>query len=121
MTREQGSRFTSLALDEPSALDWRAALPLSRMKTCAAGRRMDGKGRCLDNIFLERLRRTRTCVCAYLHASKPGSETKAAILEQMTFYNHQCPHSAQGGKPPALVDGERHEINHPDRQAKRLA
>lgn len=53
---------------------------------------MDGKGRFLDNIFIERLWRTLKYECVYLHAWETGSETKAAIRKWMTFYNHQRPH-----------------------------
>jgi len=58
---------------------------------------MDGKGRFLDNIFIERLWRTLKYECVYLHAWETGSETKAAIRKWMIFYNHQRPHSALGG------------------------
>lgn len=64
---------------------------------------MDGKGRFLDNIFIERLWRTLKYECVCLHAWETGSETKAAIRKWMTFYSHQRPHSALGGKPPALA------------------
>ena len=42
-------------------------------------RAVDGKGRFLDNIFIERLWRTLKYECVYLHAWETGSETKAAI------------------------------------------
>ena len=64
---------------------------------------MDGKGRFLDNIFIERLWRTLKYECVYLHAWETGSKTKAAIRKWMTFYHHQRPHLAFSGKPPALV------------------
>jgi len=82
---------------------------------------MDGKGRFLDNIFIERLWRTLKYECVYLHAWETGSETKAAIRKWMTFYNHQRPHSALGGQPPALVYWQRNDINQPDRQVQRVA
>ena len=77
--------------------------------------------RAMDNIFIERLWRTLTYECVYLHAWETGSETKAAIRKWMTFYNHQRPHSALGGKPPALVYWQRNVINQPDQQGQRLA
>ncbi len=82
---------------------------------------MDGKGRFLDNIFIERLWRTLKYECVYLHAWETGSETKAAIRKWMTFYNHQRPHSALGGQPPALVYWQRDDINQPDQQVQRVA
>ena len=75
----------------------------------------------LDNIFIERLWRTLKYECVYLHAWETGSETKAAIRKWMTFYNHQRPHSALDGKPPALVYWKRNDINKPDQQVQRVA
>ena len=82
---------------------------------------MDGTGRFLDNIYSERLWRTLKYECVYLHACNTGSETKATIRKWMTFYNHQCPHSALGDKPPALVYRQRNDINKPGRQVRRVA
>jgi len=75
----------------------------------------------LDNIFIERLWGTLKYECVYLHAWEAGSETKAAIRKWMTFYNHQRPHFALGGKPPALVHWQRNAINQPDQQVQRVA
>ena len=80
-----------------------------------------GVYRFLDNIFIERLWRTLKYECVYLHAWETGSETKAAIRKWMTFYNHQRPHSALGGKPPALVYWQSNDINQPDQQVQRVA
>jgi len=75
----------------------------------------------MDNIFIERLWRTLTYECVYMHAWETGSERTAAIRKWMTFYNHQRPHSALGGKPPALVYWQRNVINQPDQQRQLLA
>ena len=40
---------------------------------------MDGKGRFLDNIFVERLWRTLKYECVYLHAWESGSQARADI------------------------------------------
>lgn len=108
MNTDQGSQFTSFA--------WTDRLRRSGVRIS-----MDGKGRFLDNIFIERLWRTLKYECVYLHAWETGSETKAAIRKWMTFYNHQRPHSALGGKPPALVYWLRNDINQPDQQVQRVA
>tara|TARA_R110002126_G_scaffold213347_1_gene359846 strand:+ start:328 stop:507 length:180 start_codon:yes stop_codon:yes gene_type:complete len=57
----------------------------------------------------------------YLHAWEIGSETKAANRKWMTFYNYQCPQSALGGKPSALVYWQRNDINQPGQQVQRVA
>ncbi|MFC0281375.1 integrase core domain-containing protein [Falsigemmobacter intermedius] len=41
--------------------------------------------------------------CVYLHAWETGSQAKAAIGSWITFYNLRRPHTAHGGKPPAVV------------------
>ncbi|GEK70574.1 Integrase core domain-containing protein [Paracoccus denitrificans] len=73
MNTDQGSQFTSFA--------WTDRLRRSGVRIS-----MDGKGRFLDNIFIERLWRTLKYECVYLHAWETGSETKAAIRKWMTFY-----------------------------------
>ncbi|SEJ96226.1 putative transposase [Cribrihabitans marinus] len=64
---------------------------------------MDGKGRFLDNIFVERLWRSLKCECVYLHAWETGSQARAGVGKWIEFYNRKRPHSALGGKPPAVV------------------
>jgi putative transposase len=64
---------------------------------------MDGKGRCLDNIVIERLWRSLKYECVYLHAWETGSQAMAGIGRWITFYNLHRPDIAHGGQPPALV------------------
>ena len=92
-------------------------------RLCRTGVRisMDGKGRFLDNIFIERLWRTLKYECVYLHAWETGSEAKAGIRKWMTFYNHQRPHSALGGRPQAVVNSLRKEETQPDQQVQKVA
>ena len=82
---------------------------------------MDGKGRFLDNIFVERLWRTLKYECVYLHGWESGSQARAGIREWMDFYNHRRPHSALGGKPPAMIYWQRIAQNQPDQQMQRVA
>lgn len=77
-----------------------AALPEAAVGTRIS---MDGKGRCLDNIFIERLWRSLKYECVYLHAWATGSQAKAGIGRWITFYNDHRPHTAHGGQPPAVV------------------
>ena len=75
----------------------------------------------LDNIFIERLWGTLKYECVYLHAWEAGSETKAAIRKWMTVNDHQHPHSALTGQPPAPVYWQRNDINQPDQQVRGVA
>lgn len=90
MNTDQGSQFTSFAWTD-------------RLKRVSIRISMDGKGRCIDNVFIERLWRSLKYECVYLHAWDTGSQAKSAIGRWMTFYNHRRPHTAHGGQPPAVV------------------
>ena len=64
---------------------------------------MDGRGRWMDNIFIERLWRSVKYECVYLHAFETGSEARAGLGRWITYYNADRPHSALGGRTPAEV------------------
>ena len=64
---------------------------------------MDGKGRHLDNIYIERLWRTLKYECVYLHPWETGSQARAGVRKWIEFYNYRRPHKALGGRPPAVV------------------
>jgi len=108
MNTDQGSQFTSFA--------WTDRLRRSGVRIS-----MDGKGRFLDNIFVERLWRSLKYECVYLHAWETGSEAKAGVRKWIEFYNHKRPHSALGGKPPAVVYWQTNETTNPDQQEQRVA
>jgi putative transposase len=102
MNTDQGSQFTSFAWTD-------------RLKRVGTRISMDGKGRCLDNpraflrtsggnaLDMSRLWRSLKYECVYLHAWETGSQAKAGVGHWITFYNHQRPHAAHGGQPPAVV------------------
>ena len=62
---------------------------------------MDGRGRCLDNIFIERLWRSLKYEAVYLRELADGFEARRVIGEWIDCYNTEMPHSALGGKTPA--------------------
>ena len=90
MNTDQGSQFTSFA--------WTECLRRSGVRIS-----MDGKGRFLDTIFVERLWRSLKYECVYLHAWETGSQARVDIGKWIEFYNHKRPHRAHAGKPPAVV------------------
>jgi putative transposase len=61
---------------------------------------MDGKGRCLDNVFVERLWRSLKYEEVYLHAYKDMREAGRGIGRYIAFYNHERPHQALGYQTP---------------------
>ena len=62
---------------------------------------MDGRGRCMDNIFIERLWRSLKDEAVYLRDLADGFEARRVIGEWIGFSNTERPHSALGGRTPA--------------------
>lgn len=62
---------------------------------------MDGRGRCLDNVFVERLWRSLKYEEVYLHAYEDLTEARRRIGIYFEFYTHQRPHQALGNQTPA--------------------
>ena len=91
---DQGSQFTSWAWTQ-------------RLKEAGVRISMDGRGRFLDNIFIERLWRSLKYECVYLHAFSGGREARQGIGDWIAFYNHRRPHGAHGGETPGKVYRER--------------
>ena len=60
---------------------------------------MDGRGRFIDNIFIERLWRS----IKYEKAYADGREARAGIGSWMTFYNFRRPHQAMNNQMPMAV------------------
>jgi len=87
---DQGSQFTSEAFTKV-LLD--AEITIS----------MDGKGRWMDNVFIERLWRSLKYEEVYLHAYETVADTKAGIGSWISFYNVSRPHQALGYRTPTEV------------------
>ena len=85
---DQGSQFTSF---EFTAVLKNAGVAIS----------MDGRGRCMDNIFIERLWRSLKYEAVYLHELPDGFAAQKAIAKWLNFYNTTRPHSALAGATPA--------------------
>ena len=85
---DQGSQFTSFAFT-------------ARLREAGIRISMDGRGRCMDNIFIERLWRSLKYEAVYLHEIADGFTARRVIGEWIGFYNTIRPHSALGGRTPA--------------------
>lgn len=64
---------------------------------------MDGKGRCLDNVFVERLWRSLKYEEVYLKAYEDAVRARCGIGAWFRFYGHRRPHQALGGATPMEV------------------
>ena len=64
---------------------------------------MDGRGRCMDNVFVERLWRSIKYEEVYLKAYQNGTEARKGIGAYLAFYNQERPHQALGYRSPGQV------------------
>lgn len=64
---------------------------------------MDGRGRALDNIFVERLWRSVKYECVYLKEWRTVADIRHGIAEYFEFYNNKRPHQSLGGITPYSV------------------
>ncbi len=87
---DQGSQYTSLQFTQP-LLDRQILIS------------MDGRGRALDNVFVERLWRSVKYENIYLNDYQSVSELRSGLKEYFAFYNHERPHQALDGATPAEV------------------
>ena len=95
---DQGSQFTS---DE-----WIKVLKDENIKIS-----MDGKGRWMDNVFIERLWRSLKYECLFLFDWAFGWEVRVGFANWFDFYNSQRPHQAMDYQTPDEVyTGHKFEI-----------
>ena len=87
---DQGSQFTSTEFT-------------GVLKANAIRISMDGKGRWVDNVFVERLWRSVKYEHVYLHAYENVSEAKQQLATYFNFYNTRRPHSSLGGQTPDMT------------------
>jgi len=90
---DQGAQFTSQAFT--SVLDQHGV----RIS-------MDGKGRWIDNVFIERLWRSLKYEEVYLYAYNDLNEARAGLTRYFGYYNGERRHSSLGKQTPAAVYGE---------------
>jgi putative transposase len=87
---DQGVQFTAQA--------W-----TGRLESAGVAVSMDGRGRCLDNVFVERLWRTVTYEDVYLKGYEAVPELARGLREYFRFYNEERPHQALDYRPPRQV------------------
>jgi putative transposase len=87
---DQGSQFTSTAF---TSVLQRAEVRIS----------MDGRGRWLDNVFIERLWRSLKYEEVYLKGYADAREARAGISSWVSFYNSSRPHQALADRTPMAV------------------
>ena len=87
---DQGSQFTAAAFT-------------GRLESHGIAISMDGKGRALDNVFIERLWRSVKYEEVYLRDYVDGWEAEERLRAYFRFYSHERIHQALGYRTPAEV------------------
>jgi putative transposase len=87
---DQGAQFTSQ--------EWTSRLEQEGIQIS-----MDGVGRCMDNIYIERFWRTLKYEDMYLMAYEDMRDAYKKISAYINFYNSERPHSSLGYQTPAEV------------------
>jgi len=95
---DQGAQFTS-------------EMFTSRLERHGVKISMDGRGRAMDNIFIERLWRSVKYENIFLHDDANASEVIAGLKQYFRFYNHERPHQSLGKKTPASVYFAKHRAD----------
>ena len=91
---DQGSQFTSEVFT-------------GKLKERNIAISMDGRGRALDNIFVERLWRSVKYEDIYLHEYEDVPQVVTGLGRYFKFYNHARLHQSLDYKTPALVYGQK--------------
>ena len=87
---DQGVQFT--------AREW-----TERLESAGVAVSMDGKGRCLDNVFVERLWRTVKYEDIYLRRYETVPELRQGLSRYFPYYNKERWHQSLGYRTPAAV------------------
>jgi putative transposase len=87
---DQGSQFTATAFT-------------SRLESCGIAVSMDGRGRAIDNVFIERLWRTVKYEEVYLQDYVDGWQAEASLAAYFHFYNNERIHQALGYRTPLEI------------------
>jgi putative transposase len=89
---DQGVQFTAEAFT-------------GRLESAEVAMSMDGRGRALDNVFVERLWRSVKYEDIYIQGYKAVPELRRGLARYFAFYNHARLHQALGYRTPAEVYG----------------
>jgi putative transposase len=84
---DQGSQFTRTMFQE-------------RLTTNGVRPSMDGRGRALDNVFIERLWRSVKYENVYINCYSNGMELFNGLRIYFDYYNYDRPHQGMDGKTP---------------------
>jgi putative transposase len=86
-----------------AGLQFTSAAFTGKLETAGVAISMDGRGRFMDNIFIERLWRSIKYEEVHLKAYADGREARTGVGNWVTFYNFRRPHQAMNNQNPMAV------------------
>lgn len=104
---DQGVQFTAAAFT-------------SRLETAGIAISMDGRGRAIDNVFIERLWRSVKYEEVYLRDYTDGWHAEESLAAYFHFYNEERIHQALGYRTPGVVYRDRNSSGTPPPDEKRI-
>ena len=97
LNTDQGAQFTSHGFTRA-------------LREAGARISMDGRSRWMDNVMIERLRRSLKYECVYLREAETGGNMRRTLAWWFKFYNTRRPHFAfDGRKPMEIYQGPKAE------------
>ena len=104
---DQGSQYTAQAFT-------------SRLENAGVAISMDGRGRAIDNVFIERLWRSVKYEEVYLKDYTGGWDAEASLATYFRFYNNERIHQALGYRTPLEIYRERGSSDGQPQDEKRI-
>jgi transposase InsO family protein len=92
--RSAGAAWHAKNIQHRSGAQFTSAAFTGRLEAAGIAISMDGRGRFMDNIFIERLWRSIKYQEVRLKAYADGREARDGVGSWMNFYNHRRPHQA---------------------------
>jgi putative transposase len=108
MLDEALSRGRPEVFNSDQGVQFTAAAFTSRLQSARVAVSMDGRGRCLDNVFVERLWRTVKYENIYLRGYETVPELEQGLDRYFWFYNEERLHQALDYRTPAVAYGGGH-------------
>jgi putative transposase len=103
MLEEALSRGRPEVFNTDQGVQFTAAAWTGRLESAGVAVSMDGKGRCLDNVFVERLWRSVKYEEVYLHRYEVVPQLASGLERYFVYYNESRPHQSLAYRTPAAV------------------
>jgi putative transposase len=103
MLRQALRRGQPEVFNTDQGVQFTAAAFTGRLESAGVAVSMDGRGRALDNVFVERLWRTVKYEDLYIRRYESVTELRSGLGRYFAFYNDRRPHQSLDYRAPALV------------------